>query len=275
MPIEAYSALVRTNGGYIAQAHPYRKLFLGKSQVPIAPHLLDGIEVFNAGRLDNGEENEKALIFARSHNLSMQSGTDSHKPNCPFYSGIKMDRRAESVFNIIDAIKTNKAQLILPNREELLIDREIDEADSMLVKIFYDCHHAKDAAEALCHYIETNMETNALCADSKEEGKIDKMARITKTIILGHHSNTRKRLRHIGVLKFDKFGMKYGSKDNLCVLRASKSELRSSKHDRSRFVVEYCQRFDENPEEKPTRAAQFKFLAMEFISSGLEEFMNS
>ena len=186
-----------------------------------------------------------------------------------------MDRRVESVFNIIDAIKTNKAQLILPSREELLMGREIDEADSMLVKIFYDCHHAKDAAEALCHYIETNLEINALCADSKEEGKIDKMGHITKTIILGHHSNTRNRLGHVGALKFDKFGMKYGFKDNLCVLRASKSELRGSKHDRSRFVVEYCKRFEENPEEKPTRAAQFKFLVMEFILSDLQEFMDS
>ena len=41
MPIEAYSALVRANGGYIAQAHPYRRLFMGESEVPIAPHLLD------------------------------------------------------------------------------------------------------------------------------------------------------------------------------------------------------------------------------------------
>ena len=114
LPIKAYSALVRSNGGFICQAHPYRKLKLGHRKTPVEPLLLDSVEVFNAGRLGKGNENNKAMAFALKHDLPKQSGTDTHKSNRPFYSGIILDKKAESIFDIISAIKSAEAKLILP-----------------------------------------------------------------------------------------------------------------------------------------------------------------
>jgi hypothetical protein len=79
LTIEDYSALVRKNGGYITQAHPYRQAVWVAHPYPVAPYLIDGIESFNASQSD--EANQKALDFARLHNLPIQAGSDAHGIN--------------------------------------------------------------------------------------------------------------------------------------------------------------------------------------------------
>jgi hypothetical protein len=109
-----YCAFIRSSGGYSAQAHPYREGFWIANQYPVDPNFLDGVEVYNAGIPDH--VNRKALDFAELHNLPMQSGSDSHHKNLPFAGGIALTKRAESIFDIIEAIKTKQAELILPER---------------------------------------------------------------------------------------------------------------------------------------------------------------
>jgi len=112
MDIEEYSALIRMSGGYIAQAHPYRTGGWIASPYPVAPHLLDGVEVFNASIPEHF--NKEAFDFARKHNLPMQSGSDSHSEDLSFASGIVLQKKAESIHDIINALKMKQAQLILP-----------------------------------------------------------------------------------------------------------------------------------------------------------------
>lgn len=109
--IEAYSKLVRSNGGYLAQAHPYREAFWVKNPFPVAPHFIDGIESFNASQCP--ESNQKALDFARLHNLPIQAGTDAHNITPRFPSGIIMEERARTIHDIIAAIKNRKIELIV------------------------------------------------------------------------------------------------------------------------------------------------------------------
>jgi hypothetical protein len=109
---EDYSALVRKNGGFLAQAHPYRNEWYIEYRLPVAPHLLDCVEVYNASM--SKDTNAKALAFAKSHDLYMQAGSDSHYENLPFASGVELSYRAKSIFDIIEGIKTKKAALILP-----------------------------------------------------------------------------------------------------------------------------------------------------------------
>ena len=113
LTVEQYSALVRQRGGYLAQAHPYRKAYWIASPHPVEPSLIDGVEVYNASMPDS--VNQSALDFARQHGLPMQAGSDSHSAFLGFPSGIALHRRAGSIFDIIDAIKTNQAQMILPD----------------------------------------------------------------------------------------------------------------------------------------------------------------
>ena len=105
--IEDYSDAVRKNGGYLAQAHPYRDRQYINYKFPVDSRLVDGIEVFNA--LDTGESNAKALAFALRHDLPMQAGGDSHNAKSPYRCGIKLDKKANSIRDIIEALKTKKA----------------------------------------------------------------------------------------------------------------------------------------------------------------------
>ena len=107
---EDYSSLVRRHGGYLAQAHQYRDDWYIEHKFPVDHRLVDGIEVYNAGMPD--ETNAKALAFARLHSLPMQAGSDSHNINAVFTSGIILEKRAESIHDIIAAIKTNRVTLI-------------------------------------------------------------------------------------------------------------------------------------------------------------------
>lgn len=113
MTIKEYSVLVRNCGGYIAQAHPFRNASWIKDPFPVDPCLMDGIEVYNAGM--PAEVNAKAFDFARLHNLPEQAGSDSHHTDLSVVSGIKLNSKAKSIFDIVDAIKTRSAELIIPN----------------------------------------------------------------------------------------------------------------------------------------------------------------
>ncbi|MCL2058123.1 MAG: PHP domain-containing protein [Oscillospiraceae bacterium] len=112
LPIEAYSALVRASGGFIVQAHPFREAWYIAIQHPAEPALLDGVEVFNASMPP--DVNAKALAFAEQNGLPMQAGSDSHNIELRFPSGVALDKKAEGLSDIIAAVKTGTARMILP-----------------------------------------------------------------------------------------------------------------------------------------------------------------
>ena len=112
LDIAEYTELIRKNGGFIAQAHPYRDRPYISNKFPVDSKYLDAIEVYNAS--DPSESNDQALAFAKENNLPMQAGSDSHYIDIPFASGIILEHRATSSQDIIDAIKNSKVQLILP-----------------------------------------------------------------------------------------------------------------------------------------------------------------
>ena len=115
MTVVEYCKFIRKSGGYVAQAHPYRDVASkGPEWGPADPNVLDGVEVYNAGK--KPEVNKAAYDFAKKHGLAMQAGSDSHMANenggkC----GISLTSRAKNIFDIIDAIKSNKVDLIMPN----------------------------------------------------------------------------------------------------------------------------------------------------------------
>jgi len=113
LTIGEYSALVREYGGYLAQAHPYREAYWIPNPFPVEPRFIDGVEGYNA--CDPEQTNHKARQFAALHKLPMQAGSDSHHINSGGLSGIKLPRKAESIFDIIAAIKSGSAELIEPD----------------------------------------------------------------------------------------------------------------------------------------------------------------
>ena len=107
---EQYSLRVRKNGGFLAQAHPFRNAFYIQNPFPVAPHLIDAVEVYNVA--DTHNSNSQALDFATTNNLPMQAGTDSHRVSGTKYSGIELKERASSIEDIIEAIKSSNVRLI-------------------------------------------------------------------------------------------------------------------------------------------------------------------
>ena len=110
LEIEQYSTLVREHGGYLAQAHPFRDEYYIEHNYPVAPHLIDGVEVYNV--VDKKIANAKALAFAKEHDLPIQAGTDSHGRGNLYYSGIMLEKKAETIHDIIDAIKSRQITII-------------------------------------------------------------------------------------------------------------------------------------------------------------------
>jgi len=108
--IEDYSALVRKSGGYLAQAHPYRDAYYIEHNYPVAPFLIDGVEVYNV--VDSIEANAKAMEFAVEHDLLKQAGTDSHSAGGVVHSGIALREKAESINDIIEAIRSGDVELL-------------------------------------------------------------------------------------------------------------------------------------------------------------------
>ena len=110
LEINEYSSLIRSCRGFLAQAHPFRNEPYIHYKFPVEPHLIDAIEVYNAARPQI--DNEKAFAFAKEHDLPMMSGSDSHNVNLPHIGGIILEKKAETIFDIIDAIKSKKVGLI-------------------------------------------------------------------------------------------------------------------------------------------------------------------
>lgn len=74
---------IKDQGGLVGIPHPFDTLrSASRLQTPalerlVAQGLVDIIEVFNARSLKQ-EDNERALLFAREHDLAMSAGSDAH-----------------------------------------------------------------------------------------------------------------------------------------------------------------------------------------------------
>jgi hypothetical protein len=110
LDFENFSAAVRAGGGFLAQAHPFRKEWWIDNPVPAKPEFIDAIEVFNSGMSE--EVNKKAFVYAQKHNLPMMAGSDAHCDNMRKPAGISLKNRAENIFEIIDAIKKKQIELV-------------------------------------------------------------------------------------------------------------------------------------------------------------------
>jgi histidinol phosphatase-like PHP family hydrolase len=107
-----YCDVVHAYGGIVVQAHPFRTGWWIQSPRPVDPKLLDAIEVYNAA-LDD-ETNAKAAAFAKEYSMAGIAGTDCHHHDITFFSGITLKKKAETIQDIMAAIRARKAGLILP-----------------------------------------------------------------------------------------------------------------------------------------------------------------
>ena len=110
LSVPEYCALVRSDGGLIIQAHPFREAAYIE-MLRLSPRDTDGVEIFNAGRID--EENERAAWYAESYGLLKTAGSDIHSAAQGRFGGLFTKHRADDINSLIAMIKSGDAKLFI------------------------------------------------------------------------------------------------------------------------------------------------------------------
>lgn len=112
LPAKQFLQLVKDSGGYSVQAHPYREAGY-IDMIQLLPRDVDAVETVNASRTDF--ENEMADIYATKYNLSKICGTDNHVGKREHIAALELNFRANSIQDIISAIKNTEHKISLYN----------------------------------------------------------------------------------------------------------------------------------------------------------------
>ncbi|MBQ7153511.1 MAG: PHP domain-containing protein [Clostridia bacterium] len=113
MPLGEYVGWVRSEGGYVVHAHPFRTP--GSEQIQLARNV-DAVEILNANRSDG--ENDLARRYAELFGIAAVYGSDCHSVLQKRLGAVTSDVRFETVDEMFAAIleaKTENAVVTDPN----------------------------------------------------------------------------------------------------------------------------------------------------------------
>ncbi|PKM62860.1 MAG: histidinol phosphatase [Firmicutes bacterium HGW-Firmicutes-21] len=109
MSINEYSDFIRSEGGFLTHAHPFRDLGWTE-MIRLLPKKVDAVEVYNANRTDF--ENDRALEYANNYSLLKTSGTDNHLgPEQKDLGGMVFDTPLNDISDFISAVRDGRAQV--------------------------------------------------------------------------------------------------------------------------------------------------------------------
>ncbi len=109
-PIEKYLRLVRENGGFVSQAHPYREAWYIET-IRVFPEHVDAVEVRNASHKDP-KYDELALEMANRYSLYQTGGSDTHFAEILHGGGMEFDHELTSIEDFINSIKNGTGWVI-------------------------------------------------------------------------------------------------------------------------------------------------------------------
>jgi histidinol phosphatase-like PHP family hydrolase len=110
LSVNAYLDLVRSEGGLVMHAHPFRESSYIE-MIRLFPRRVDGIEIINANRKDF--ENERAEEFAKNYDLLQIAGSDNHHGHQERLSGIRLARPVSDGRDLIDAIQNKETEVFI------------------------------------------------------------------------------------------------------------------------------------------------------------------
>lgn len=108
LSVNDYCDLVRSDGGFIVQAHPFREAYY-ISKIRLLPRKVDAVETINEGNTDF--ENQCADKYADMYNLIKVAGSDTHSDQLVRVSGIQLRRRLKDINDMISAIKNRETDI--------------------------------------------------------------------------------------------------------------------------------------------------------------------
>ncbi len=108
MPVKEFCNFARSEGGFVAQAHPYRLSdYIG--HIRLYPDCIDGVETINACR--DERTNRLADILASEYSLIKIAGSDIHcfEQNC--LAGVEFENKLQSERDFIESLKRGKGKI--------------------------------------------------------------------------------------------------------------------------------------------------------------------
>ncbi|MDI9478299.1 MAG: PHP domain-containing protein [Bacillota bacterium] len=110
LSINEYCDRVRSAGGFIVHAHPFREASY-IDMIRLLPRKVDAVEVINASRLDF--ENECARQYADNYDLIKIAGSDNHFGYVDRLAGIMTREPLGSIEEMVQAIRTGETEYFL------------------------------------------------------------------------------------------------------------------------------------------------------------------
>ncbi len=108
-------SLMRENGAWIAQAHPYREAHY-IDHIRLFPRDVDGVEVVNASRTTF--ENKMAKAYAKSYSLLEIAGSDNHfGEKQTSLAGMQSETLLNSVDDFINGMKNSTLRIFEINNK--------------------------------------------------------------------------------------------------------------------------------------------------------------
>ena len=102
---------MHASGAFIIQAHPYReRAYMLAETISLRPHDVDAIEAYNCG--NTPDCNRRGYEYAISTGLPLTGGSDCHIASGNVFSGVAVPERCRKVEELIEAIRTRKAEVI-------------------------------------------------------------------------------------------------------------------------------------------------------------------
>lgn len=111
--VEEQARLVHEGGGIISQAHPYREAGYIK-EIRTYPGYVDAVEGINASHSSfaraerHPEYNERALLYAKEHDLPLTAGSDQHSTQM-LWGGMVFPRKLEDIHDFGRAVLDREA----------------------------------------------------------------------------------------------------------------------------------------------------------------------
>lgn len=134
LPLKEIFKKIKSVGGLIIIPHPFGYFCSFKENLEIVLNEIDGIEVLNASIFGG---NEKALAFAKKHNLPFTCGSDAHFPNFIGRCYLEIPGKNLSIEETFKKIKNKEGKI--GGKEASFFEKIIDHTKRSLIKFKKRC----------------------------------------------------------------------------------------------------------------------------------------
>ena len=119
MPVNVFMKMVKEEGGFVVQAHPFRLEVSYMDHISLFPLFTDAIEIYNSNPNTLGRANNLAIAYAKEYGFYETCGSDIHGPNRQKLCVLYTEKKAETVFDLIEQIKNKSVKCVIEDNKLL------------------------------------------------------------------------------------------------------------------------------------------------------------